>query len=153
MTTAPTTTLSEPDLALIEEVHGHLCPMVLVGARTALKALMSLDGNKDKSNLFGFYRGYGCAVDGIQLFSGCTWGNQNLTLLRGRNFSFILTMEGAREGVLVSPRPSLLQRIRSERTPESRSALMEMFISAPDDELFEVRIAKDMGSVSEFPGD
>lgn len=153
MTTAPTTTLSETDLALIEQIHGHLCPMVLLGARTARKALGSLAGADGQAHLFGFYRGYGCAVDGIQIFSGCTWGNQNLVLLRGRSFSFILTLEGADGGVVVSPRPQLIERIRGERTPESRSALMQMFISAADDELLEVKAVEDLSSVSAFPGD
>ncbi len=152
MTTALTTTLSEEDLALIEQIHGHLCPMVLLGARTARKAILSLPG-AEEAHLFGFYRGYGCAVDGIQIFSGCTWGNQNLVLLRGRTFSFILTLEGADEGLMVSPRPELLRRIRGERTDESRSDLMRMFISAADDELLEAKAVEGLGSVSAFPGD
>ncbi|MDF1526260.1 MAG: formylmethanofuran dehydrogenase subunit E family protein [bacterium] len=152
MTTALTTTLSETDLALIEQVHGHLCPMVLLGARTAKTArqLVAIPG--DALHLYGYYRGYGCAIDGIQIFTGCTWGNQNLVLLRGRNFSFILTVEGAREGVMVLPRPQLLEQIRKEKTPESRSALMEMFTSAPDEEILETEAVVDMGTISGFPG-
>ena len=153
MKTAPTTTLSETDLALIEQIHGHLCPMVLLGARTAKKARQLVTGAGDESNIFGYYRGYGCAVDGIQIYSGCTWGNQNLVLLRGRNFSFILTVEGSTEGVMVSPRPRLLNQIRGERTPESRSTLMEMLASAPDEELLESEAVRDMGALSDFPGD
>lgn len=152
MTTALTTTLSETDLALIEQVHGHLCPMVLLGARTAKKARQLVAVPGDGPRLYGYYRGYGCAIDGIQIYSGCTWGNQNLVLLRGRNFSFILTVEGAGEGVMVSPRPQLLEQIRGEKTPESRSALMEMFTSAPDEELLEIEAVMDMGTLSRFPG-
>ena len=152
MTTVPTTTLSEIDLALIEQIHGHLCPMVLLGARTAKKARQLVTVSDDESNLFGYYRGYGCAVDGIQIFSGCTWGNQNLVLLRGRNFSFILTMEGSGEGIVVSPHPRLLKQIRQEKTPESRSTLMEMLGSAHDAELLDTEAVKDMGVLSEFPG-
>jgi len=153
VTTVPTTTLSEGDLALIEQIHGHLCPMVLLGARAAKKARQLAADAGGEPRLFGYYRGYGCAVDGIQLFSGCTWGNQNLVLLRGRNFSFVLTVEGAGEGVMVSPRPGALEQIRRERTPESRSAMMEIFTSAPDEEILEVQTVKDMGALSRFPGD
>jgi formylmethanofuran dehydrogenase subunit E len=152
VTTALTTTLSETDLALIEQVHGHLCPMVLLGARTAKKARQLVAGNGADSHLYGYFRGYGCAIDGIQLFSGCTYGNQNLVLLRGSNFSFILTVEGAQEGVTVSPQPHLLDRVRGEKTPDSRSALMDMFTSAPDEEILEIETANDMGALSKFPG-
>jgi len=152
VTTAPTTTLSEADLALIKQIHSHLCPMVLLGARTAKKARQLVTDAGDEPNFFGYYRGYGCAVDGIQIYSGCTWGNQNLVMLRGRNFSFILTVEGAREGVMVSPRPRLLEQIRKEKTPESRSTLMEMFASAPDEELLELEAVEDLAALSGFPG-
>lgn len=152
MTTVPTTTLSEIDLALIEQIHGHLCPMVLLGARTAKKARQLVTVSDDESDLFGYYRGYGCAVDGIQIFSGCTWGNQNLVLLRGRNFSYILTVEGFGEGIVISPHPRLLKQIRQEKTPESRSTLMGMLTSGPDEKFLDIETVKDMGALSEFPG-
>jgi len=152
VTTALTTTLSDADLALIEQVHGHLCPMVLLGARTGKKARQLAAVTGDDSHLYGYYRGYGCAIDGIQIFTGCTWGNQNLVLLRGRNFSFILTAQGAREGIMVSPQSRLLDKIRGEKDPRSRSALMEMFTSAPDEELLEIETVVDMGALSGFPG-
>jgi len=126
--------------------------MVLLGARTAKKARQAIAGTGSDLHLFGYYRGYGCAVDGIQLYSGCTWGNQNLVQLRGRNFSFILTVEGAEEGIMVSPLPRLLERIRQEKTPESRSTLMEIFTSAPDEDLLEIETVADMSILSKFPG-
>ena len=153
MTTALTTTLSEADLALIRQIHGHLCPMVLLGARTAKKARRLVTGSGDVSHLFGYYRGYGCAIDGILLFSGCTWGNSNLVLLRGGNFSFILIKEGASQGVIVTPSQRLLEQIRKEKTPESRSSLMKIFETAPDEEILESETVNDLGALSGFPGD
>jgi formylmethanofuran dehydrogenase subunit E len=150
--TAPTTTLSEADLDLIEKIHGHLCPMVLLGARTARRARTLITDTQKEVNLYGYYRGYGCALDGIQIYSGCTWGNQNLVRLRGRNFAFILSVEGDDAGIMVSPLPGLLERIREERTPENRAALIRMFTSAPDEELLKVSKADRLGIISEFPG-
>ena len=156
MTTVPTTMhsdgLSEEDIGLILKVHGHLCPMVLLGARTAKKA-MSERVPGEESHLFGFYRGYGCAVDGIQLFTGCTWGNGNLVLLRGRDFSFLLTAEGDTNGIQVSPIPEVLERVRGEKTPEARKLLMDLFTSGSDDQLLETRIVTGLGAVSRFPGE
>jgi len=145
--------LSDPDLALIRQVHGHLCPMVLLGARTAIKAQQLVKAAGNGSGRFGYYRGDGCALDGIQLFSGCTMGNRNLVLLRGRNYSFILTAEGASDGVMVSPRPSLLEKVREERSPGSRSTLMEMIGSSTDEELFETGTVEDLAALSRYPGD
>ena len=151
MTTAPTTMLSDADLTLIKQIHGHLCPMVLLGARTAKKARQLVTGADEEFILFGYYRGYGCAVDGIQLFSGCTWGNSNLILLRGKNFSFVLTREGSSEGVVVTPRSKLIEQIRGEKTPESRSALMEVVQCAPDEDILEISTVGDLGAISGFP--
>jgi formylmethanofuran dehydrogenase subunit E len=145
--------LSEDDLVLINQIHGHLCPMVLLGARTGRKARRLVAREGHDLNLFGFYRGYGCAVDGIQIFSGCTWGNSNLVLLRGRNFSFTLTVENSREGIMVSPRPEVLDRIRKEKGPENRSSLIHMLGSASDDELVDIESVRDLGVLSGFPGD
>jgi len=127
--------------------------MVLMGARTAVKALQLSETVGNRSGLFGYYRGYGCAVDGIQLFSGCTWGNSNLILLRGRNFSFILTGEGSDDGVVVAPLPSLLTRIREERSPTERSAFMEMLGSSPDEDLFETGTVSGLALLSRYPED
>ena len=151
--TARTTTLSKTDLDLISRFHGHLCPMVLLGARSAKKARMEVPGGDGDAALFGYYRGYGCAVDGIQIFSGCTTGNSNLVLLRGRNFAFLLTTEGALEGIMITPRPSLLEQIQGQSSPEARSDLMSRIQNAPDSELFLSETIKDLGAISLFPGD
>lgn len=151
--TARITTLSETDLDLISRFHGHLCPMVLLGARSAKKARLDIPVADGNSPLFGYFRGHGCAVDGIQIFSGCTTGNSNLVLLRGRNFSFILTTEGALEGIMITPRPSLLQQIRGLSTPETRAGLMSQIQCAPESELFVSETVRDLGAISLFPGE
>ena len=146
--TAPTIMLSREDLDLLKRIHGHLCGMVLLGARTARTARAALASGLP----FGFYRGFGCAVDGIQIFSGCTTGNGNLVLLRGRDHSFCLTTEGAGEGILVSPLPGTLERIRN---PESRDTeiLMEWLGSVPDDEILLSEPVSDIGVLTRFPGE
>ncbi|UCG37963.1 MAG: hypothetical protein JSV00_07100 [bacterium] len=149
MTTAPTTTLSRADLDLIERVHGHICPMVLLGARTARKARLEM-GEGSTAHLFAFYRGHGCGVDGVQIFSGCTWGNGNLVLLRGRDHSLLLTAEEAGEGVLVSPRREVLARIRRAESGD-RQALMEWLAGEPDGGLCLSEKVAGLGVLSRFP--
>jgi formylmethanofuran dehydrogenase subunit E len=143
--------LTEEDIGLILKVHGHLCPMVLLGARIAKRAMQESSPGED-SRFYGMYRGYGCAVDGIQLFTGCTWGNGNLVLLRGKDFSFLLTEEGNDTGVEVSPIPEVLDRIWGERTPEARKVLMDLFTTASDDQLLQAKATSGLGTVSRFPG-
>ena len=149
MTTVPTTTLSDKDLDLITRFHGHVCPMVLLGARTAMEASRRVGERQD---LFGFYRGYGCALDGVQLYSGCTWGNQNLVLLRGGDFSFILAAEDSGKGVLVLPKKELLDEIRGDKTPEIKDALMTRLRGGDPADLFDFNEVADLDALTRFPG-
>ncbi len=152
MRTVRTTTLSEDDHDLIVKVHGHICPMVLLGARAALAAANEYISNKDiKEQPFGYFRGHGCAVDGIQLFSGCTWGNGNLVLLRGGTFSFVYTSEGAESAVQVTPHPDLLAEIRSLRGGFMDTERGRLFSTSQIEDIFRVEWVKNLGSLSLFP--
>jgi hypothetical protein len=53
---------------------------------------------------------------------------------------------------MVSPLPEALEQIRGERSPESRSTLMDMFIFAPDEEILEIETIEDLAALSRFPG-
>lgn len=76
--TAPTTTRSEPGLyALLAALHGHRCPMSILGARLGLAARAAL-GPKGEGRLTGRFLHQTCALDGIQVATGCTPGNGNL---------------------------------------------------------------------------
>lgn len=153
MRTAPTTTLSEKDRELILQVHGHLCPMVLLGARLALAAVEAY-GHDEESSLqpFGYFRGQGCAVDGIQLFSGCTTGNNNLVLLRGRTMEFIYTSEGSAAAVSVLPTAGLVEDIRTRRSGYLDSEAGRALFAAPAEDLVQARMISSLSVLSLFPG-
>ncbi len=75
--TAPITTPSEADLfALLARLHGHRCPMSILGARLGSAARERLDGSAGR--LRALYHHQTCALDGIQVATGCTPGNSNL---------------------------------------------------------------------------
>ena len=152
MRTALTTTLSESDLELIRQVHGHICPAVLLGARLALAAVTSYrtEGNA-AAKPYGYFRGQGCAVDGIQLFSGCTLGNANLVLLRGRTLEFIFTSEGSATAVTTMPRQTVLARIREERSQFLETELGRNFGTVADEEILEARQINSLSVLSLFP--
>ena len=150
--TAPITTLSEEDLDLIMRFHGHICSMVLVAARLgkiAADALDSLGG--ERTLLFGFFRGYGCAIDGVQAFTGCTFGNGNLVLLRGTDFSLTLTREGNGSAVLVTPLEEILAGARSAGGKVLQTPLGERIMGGDIRNLFAVETISGMGHLSRFP--
>lgn len=150
--TAPITTLSKRDLNSLEAFHGHLCPMVLLGARLGRVALSALKDLEDSANLpFAFFRGGGCAIDGVQAFTGCTWGNGNLVLLRGRDFSLTLTWEGSERAILAIPQFSVIEGAREARGKVIKSPFASLIMKGAADDLFTVEATPGPAMVSTFP--
>jgi formylmethanofuran dehydrogenase subunit E len=145
--------LTEADLALIHRVHGHVCPLVLMGARQAKVAAALLSARLGHGRPFAFYRGYSCALDGVQLFSGTTWGGGNLVLLRGKDFSLTLTHEGAERAVRVTPAPGLMREIRLRGEDIPGSPLQERLAGGDASALFAADETSGAPSLSVYPGE
>ena len=153
--TVPTTILSDPDLEAIESFHGHICSMVLLGARMASATMQLLQtGNEEeleRSLPFAFFRGYGCAVDGVQIMSGCTWGNGNLVLLRGGDFSLVMTVENSPRAIKAVPLPGILNDIRAARGKILDTPLGELLLRGPRDQLFTLEEIEGPAELSRYP--
>ena len=79
--TAPTTMPSDPAFwESLHRLHGHRCPMSLLGARLALAAREALGPQPPAVHFSARYRHQTCALDGIQLATSCTPGNNNLEI-------------------------------------------------------------------------
>lgn len=62
----------------VVEFHGHICPGLALGYRVALFALNQLgEGAKDEE-LVAIVENNSCAVDAVQVVTGCTFGKGNL---------------------------------------------------------------------------
>jgi formylmethanofuran dehydrogenase subunit E len=61
------------------EFHGHSCPGLALGYRVAVKALEWLDANRSEDEeVVALVENDSCAVDAIQVVTGCTFGKGNL---------------------------------------------------------------------------
>ena len=80
--TVRTITRSDRDLfyARLKELHGHRCPMSVMGARLGLAALARVGRHGADGDVRALYRHRTCALDGIQLALGTTLGNNNLAV-------------------------------------------------------------------------
>jgi formylmethanofuran dehydrogenase subunit E len=78
--TAPTTTLSERDdfYAFLKRLHGHRCPMSILGARLGLAARERVGRHGEDGDVAAVYYHRTCAIDGIQAALGTTSGNTNI---------------------------------------------------------------------------
>jgi formylmethanofuran dehydrogenase subunit E len=76
----------------IAEFHGHTCPGLAIGYRVSRYALEALGGRSEDEELVAVVENDSCAVDAVQVMTGCTFGKGNLIFhdygrgpLRGSN--------------------------------------------------------------------
>ena len=60
------------------EFHGHACPGLALGYRVALSALKAVGERASDEELVAIVENNSCAVDAVQLLTGCTFGKGNL---------------------------------------------------------------------------
>lgn len=61
------------------EFHGHVCPGLALGYRVGTAALEWLESNRSKDEeIVAVVENDSCAVDAIQVLTGCTFGKGNL---------------------------------------------------------------------------
>lgn len=62
----------------VVEFHGHICPGVAYGYRVAETALKKLGERAQDEEIVAVVENDSCAVDAIQVMTGCTFGKGNL---------------------------------------------------------------------------
>jgi formylmethanofuran dehydrogenase subunit E len=62
----------------VVEFHGHACPGLALGYRVALRALREFPRRSRDEEVVAVVENNSCAVDAIQLMTGCTFGKGNL---------------------------------------------------------------------------
>ena len=100
--TAPTTTPIEQAAfyARLQQLHGHRCPMSILGARLGLAARARVGRHGETGDVTARYHHRTCAIDGIQLALGTTAGNNNLELVPGQEH--LLEAENLNTGARVA---------------------------------------------------
>jgi formylmethanofuran dehydrogenase subunit E len=80
----------------VKDFHGHLCAGVTIGVRAAEIALREIGAHSTNEEVVAIVETDMCAVDAIQLLTGCTFGKGNLIHRDyGKNaFTFIRRSDG-----------------------------------------------------------
>ena len=65
----------------VVDFHGHACTGLATGFRVAEAALSALQGDRDiDEEMVAIAENDSCAVDAIQVITGCTYGKGNLII-------------------------------------------------------------------------
>ncbi len=62
----------------VVEFHGHSCPGLALGYRVSLRALREFKRRSQDEELVAIVENNSCAVDAVQVMTGCTFGKGNL---------------------------------------------------------------------------
>ena len=141
-------------------LHGHFCPFVAIGVKAALRAVKELGvSSTGMEEVVAIIETNNCFSDGIQLVTGCSFGNNALVYRDYGKTAFTLAKRNG-EAVRVSVKAD--SRFLEEREPEAielfqkvvvkhqgteddKRRLKELWgqasfkmLDVPDDELFTV---------------
>lgn len=143
--------------AAVVAFHGHECPGAAVGLRMAEVALERYGRHATGNELIAVAETDTCAVDAVQVLTGCTAGKRNLRHEDNGKNAFSFWRQGAAEGVRLVARPgsdafrdeetwSLADKVSGgEATGDEREsfarrqrARIERILQAPAADLFTV---------------
>ncbi|MDP2156500.1 MAG: FmdE family protein [Nitrospirota bacterium] len=62
----------------VVDFHGHSCPGLALGYRVSQRALKELKSRSEDEEIVAIVENNSCAVDAVQVITGCTFGKGNL---------------------------------------------------------------------------
>lgn len=85
------------------DFHGHICPGISVGYKASLYGLklLDLEGKNIRTSHYAIVENDVCGVDGVQLITGCTIGNDSLIIDNQGKKAFIFVDKKTGQGVRV----------------------------------------------------
>jgi formylmethanofuran dehydrogenase subunit E len=90
-----------------EAVHGHLCPFVALGVKAGQYAMKFLDtGSSGMEEVIAIVECNNCFTDGIQVVTGCTFGNNALIFRDLGKTAVTVALRGSGRGVRLVVRPT-----------------------------------------------
>jgi formylmethanofuran dehydrogenase subunit E len=142
------------------DFHGHICPGLALGYRVSTFALKELGKRANDEELVAIVENNSCAVDAVQVITGCTFGKGNLIFKDyGKQvYTFIKRPSG--DGLRISvewnpPEDTEEEKhiwdryMKGDRSDEvlkiihnRRSRKIEMILRVEDEELFKVKKGK-----------
>lgn len=139
-------TPAPPLAALLErsaELHRHLCPRQVLGARMGLYAgaLLGLELPQANKRLYTLVETDGCFADGVSAATGCWLGRRTMRLIDLGKVAATFVDTGDGRALRIRPSPHA-RELAPRYAPAARSrwhAYLEAYQAMPDAELLEAR--------------
>ena len=128
------------------DFHGHLGPFLIIGVRLGLAGLKKL-GACDSKGLsvtasLPLRVPFSCIIDGIQVTTKCTVGNQKLLLIDSKKIQAEFRRKGKKR-VVISLKDSALEKLRMQlrqegTTDEQVRQMASKIAATPESDLFTI---------------
>lgn len=141
---------SSKQISILEKAaqfHGHLGPFLTIGVRMGVIGLKRL-GKPKKNTLMvtaslPLQVPFSCIIDGLQVSTNCTVGNQLLSLKDSATIQVKLERRDNGHAIRIGLNQSMFKRLKSRLLEEEVSndqveELARMIANVPEEELFDV---------------
>lgn len=129
------------------EFHGHLGPFLTIGVRMGLLGLQKM-GSRYRTRMtinasLPLHVPFSCIIDGLQVSTHCTVGNQKLSVQDANAIEARFTTGSKNPAVTITLRKAKLEEMKSQLLEEALPAdevrrLAHVIANIPDDELFSI---------------
>ncbi len=150
--------LEQELLSFGQRFHGHKCPAMPMGLRTALAAMKALGVQRAPDGQLAVLIELDedhcatCFADGVQVATGCTLGKGNIRTLHFGKWGLTLVDKKSQRAVRVVPKAAAMQKSKESKFMELRKSgvpasqipaeiadpLVHMVSTAPDEALLDV---------------
>jgi len=128
------------DLKRCVEFHGHLCPGLAIGYCAAMLGMRELSAQRaGDEELIAIVENDTCAVDAIQVLTGCTFGKGNLFFRDHGKMVFTFATRANGRSVRLRLRPINPPGIGDLPEDQRRRHQVEFMLAHDPSEFFEVR--------------
>ncbi|RMG05941.1 MAG: formylmethanofuran dehydrogenase [Nitrospirae bacterium] len=129
--------------------HGHACPGLALGYRVEKKAVDELGDRSEDEELVAIVENNSCAVDAVQVLTGCTFGKGNLIFRDFGKQVYTFVKRPSGEGLRIS-----VNWVSPPETDEEREAWRRFSAGDRSDEVMKVvhnRKAKKISAIMDAP--
>ncbi|MFB3893265.1 MAG: FmdE family protein [Phycisphaerae bacterium] len=136
--------MNEPDLPddlkRCVAFHGHLCPGLVIGYCAAKLGMRELSaGRSDDEEIIAIVENDTCAVDAVQVLTGCTFGKGNLFFRDHGKMVFTFATRADGRSVRLSLRPIKPPGVDDLPEDQRRRHHIEFMLAHDPSEFFAVR--------------
>lgn len=115
------------------EFHGHYCPGLAIGYRVAQTAMKKLGISRDSDEqLIAIVENDSCAIDAIQVITGCTVGKGNMIIKNTGKQVYLIAKRNDSKAIRISV------KYNDQKTDVNKEERIAQIMNASAEEIFNI---------------